>query len=176
VNNLINDSGLNSGNGKHGASWTHMWLGNSNDESTLLTFDLGSAFYITSSDIWQYNKTGSEDRGAKDFKILGSTDGINFTAITNATLEKSVDGAAGRLAHNILFNAISETQYIRFDILSNHGHSNYVGLSEVKFNSAPYIPSSSVSAVPVPAAAWLFGTALIGLFRFNKRRATVPTS
>ncbi|MCP3675834.1 MAG: PEP-CTERM sorting domain-containing protein [Gammaproteobacteria bacterium] len=28
----------------------------------------------------------------------------------------------------------------------------------------------SVSAVPVPAAFWLFGTALIGLIGFSKRR------
>ena len=33
--------------------------------------------------------------------------------------------------------------------------------------------SLSVSAVPVPAAVWLFGTALLGLFGFGKRRKTV---
>jgi hypothetical protein len=31
---------------------------------------------------------------------------------------------------------------------------------------------SEVSAVPIPAAAWLFGTALIGLVGFSKRRKT----
>jgi len=30
-----------------------------------------------------------------------------------------------------------------------------------------------VSAIPIPAAVWLFGTALIGLFGFSKRRKTV---
>jgi len=30
----------------------------------------------------------------------------------------------------------------------------------------------SVSPVPVPAAIWLFGTALIGLVGFNKRKAS----
>jgi hypothetical protein len=174
VKSIINGSGLNSGNGKHSAGWPDMWLGNSNGGLAWLTFDLGGVFSIASSDIWQYSKTGSEDRGARDLEILGSTDGIDFTSITNTTLAKSVNGAEGILAQNILFNAISETQYVRFEILSNYGHSSYVGLSEVKFNSAPYVASSSISAVPVPAAAWLFGTALIGLFGFNKPRETAP--
>jgi hypothetical protein len=29
---------------------------------------------------------------------------------------------------------------------------------------------SSIPAVPIPAAVWLFGTAMIGLFGFGKRR------
>ena len=33
-----------------------------------------------------------------------------------------------------------------------------------------FIDTSAVSAVPVPAAVWLFGTALIGLIGFGKRR------
>jgi hypothetical protein len=173
VSSLINGNGLNIGNGEHSRSWTDMWLGDMKDGFAQLTFDLGGIFSITSSDIWQYGG-GFLDRGAKDLEILGSTDGKDFTSITNTTLAKSSSAAEGRLAQNILFNAISETQYIRFDILSNYGPSNYVGLSEVKFNSAPYVASSSISAVPVPAAAWLFGTALIGLFGFNKPRETAP--
>ena len=31
-------------------------------------------------------------------------------------------------------------------------------------------PSGGIPPVPVPAAVWLFGTALIGLFGFGKRR------
>ena len=40
--------------------------------------------------------------------------------------------------------------------------------SEIAFDDVQL----SVSAVPVPAAAWLFGTALIGLVGFGKRRKT----
>ncbi|MDC1288316.1 VPLPA-CTERM sorting domain-containing protein [Gammaproteobacteria bacterium] len=35
------------------------------------------------------------------------------------------------------------------------------------------IDIARVSPVPVPAAVWLFGTALVGLFGFNKRRKAV---
>ena len=33
--------------------------------------------------------------------------------------------------------------------------------------------AASVSAVPIPAAAWLFGTALLGLIGFGKRRSRI---
>ena len=35
-----------------------------------------------------------------------------------------------------------------------------------------YLSAMTVSPVPVPAAVWLFGTALLGLVGFNKRRKT----
>lgn len=39
-------------------------------------------------------------------------------------------------------------------------------------NEEFYVSGMAVSAVPVPAAIWLFGTAFIGLVGFNKRRKT----
>jgi hypothetical protein len=52
---------------------------------------------------------------------------------------------------------------------------NYCGLRRADDNTPSpnttfAIWSPSVSAVPVPAAVWLFGTALIGLVGFGKRR------
>jgi hypothetical protein len=41
--------------------------------------------------------------------------------------------------------------------------------SEIAFDNVQL----SVSAVPAPAAAWLFGTALVGLVGFGKRRKLV---
>ena len=39
--------------------------------------------------------------------------------------------------------------------------------------SAAYGDFSPVSAVPVPAAVWLFGTALVGLVGFSKRKSRI---
>ena len=55
----------------------------------------------------------------------------------------------------ILFNKIT--------ISANTGIGSY-NLDNLQFNAAP------LSAVPVPAAVWLFGTALFGLIGFSKRR------
>jgi hypothetical protein len=45
------------------------------------------------------------------------------------------------------------------------GEAEIVGLAFDNFS-----PASSLNPVPVPAAVWLFGTALIGLVGFSKRR------
>jgi hypothetical protein len=34
-----------------------------------------------------------------------------------------------------------------------------------------YVRDSNVSSVPVPAAVWLFGSGLVGLMGFNRKRA-----
>jgi len=36
------------------------------------------------------------------------------------------------------------------------------------------ISAAAVSAVPVPAAAWLFGGALMSLFGANRRKSVLP--
>jgi hypothetical protein len=38
-------------------------------------------------------------------------------------------------------------QYINFDIHSNHGAPGYVGLAEVKFFGAPYVPPGTVVTI-----------------------------
>ena len=72
----------------------------------------------------------------------------------------SADSQTGRFYGftNSLFNKIT--------ISADTGAGNY-NLDNLQFNAAP------LSTVPVPAAAWLFGTALIGLVGFSKRRKAV---
>ena len=54
------------------------------------------------------------------------------------------------------------------------------GASSLLFPSSPLYSNSGLafppSPVPVPAAVWLFGTALIGLVGFSKRRKSAITS
>ena len=49
---------------------------------------------------------------------------------------------------------------------------NIAGGSNVSNNYQFYISTVSISAVPVPAAAWLFGSGLLGLAGVARRRAT----
>ena len=160
-NNLIDGSGLSGG--LHGTEYNTMWLNGSEGADGELTFDLGGTYAITSSDIWQYNATCCGlDRGVKDFDILASTNGVDFTYITSATLTRSPDGNSGIPAQNIAF--ATTASYIRFDIQSNYGAQMYTGLSEVRFNGEP----ASIT-VPEPMSVLLIGLGLVGMGLIRKR-------
>lgn len=63
----------------------------------------------------------------------------------------------------------------QFPVLSNFvGHTfEFISLADPKnkMNETEfYINTLTVSTVPVPAAAWLFGSALLGFFGFKRRR------
>jgi len=72
------------------------------------------------------------------------------------------------------------------DVSSNFSHNIFdddFGLNVVDVDSAGNIlslagrgvidPGSGLNPVPVPAAVWLFGTALIGLVGFGKRKSKI---
>jgi len=61
----------------------------------------------------------------------------------------------GKVGQNILFTADSGAQF------RDDGTNDYA------------FAGIEVSAVPIPAAAWLFGSALIGLIGFSKRKSRV---
>lgn len=66
---------------------------------------------------------------------------------------------------NFTFTALNDFTDLKF-VVSNFG--------DTFFDSSLYvdnIASGPVSAVPVPAAVWLFGSGLAGLLGFNRKRA-----
>ena len=68
--------------------------------------------------------------------------------------------SAGYTSHSLLFTAISNVSSLRFEnIYFGDDWGNY-----------PHLDNVAVNVVPIPAAAWLFGTALIGLIGFSRRR------
>jgi hypothetical protein len=154
---LINNSGLSGG--LHGTDYRDMWMSGEWDTTPWLVFDLGNLCTITSTDIWQYNADFALNRGVNNFDILGSTDNISFSPITNANL--AIGPGVSVPAQNIVFNTVA--QYIKFDVLCNHGHTVFTGLSEVKFNG---------TVVPVPGAGLLgiIGLGLAGA-KLGRRRA-----
>lgn len=65
---------------------------------------------------------------------------------------------------SLLGFALFEDQAMTRPVLDGVTITNSAG------ESVPLITLSSPNPVPLPAAAWFFGTALIGLFGFNRRR------
>ena len=72
---------------------------------------------------------------------------------------------------------------VGYDVTTGYaGDGNGIGsfslsagqILEIAYNNEEfYVSAMEVSAVPVPAAIWLFGTALIGLVGFGKRKVGV---
>ena len=63
----------------------------------------------------------------------------------------------GYESHTLQFMALSDTTTLSFTNIGS-------------FFTYPHIDNVAVNVVPVPAAIWLFSTALIGLVGFSKRR------
>ena len=96
---------------------------------------------------------------------LGSLDTTKFGIITDSfRVPYGFAGTSGSFVHVFLDDATSPFLDVVDDALALAG-----GLPGEK----PYASFIEVSAVPVPAAIWLFGTALIGLVGFSKRKSRI---
>ena len=129
-----------------------------------VTFDLGSNVDLAAAYIWQFAQDNNTGRGVKDFSILvSSTDsGNNFVPVSVVpfSLVQSTDQASGPVymepVQTISFSA-SNVRRVQFAIASdwNGSASDYVGLSEVRFESV----------VPEPISLAVLSLAGLGLMR-----------
>jgi hypothetical protein len=159
VNNLINGSGLSGG--LHNGDFHNKWLTNTTSTGQL-TFDFGSVFNVTSTEIWNYGPgcCGNE-RSTKDLAIQSSLDGITWTSVGTYVLSQPVtDPFSGEA---IALNTTA--RYFKFDLNSTYAPSNYIGLSEVQFFSAAAVPE------PETYAMLLAGLGLVG-FAARRRQKT----
>ena len=163
ANNLINGSGLSGG--LHDTNWKNMWQTTWDDVPHYLVFDLGQTVSLTGTQVWQYAADFSypwyeTDRGVKDLGVSISLDGVNFTQVTDAVLERHILNADNRqepFAAQIVA-LTGNARYVRFDLNSNYG-SAWTGLSEVRFSAA--VPE---------AATWAMMIAGFGLVGAAARR------
>lgn len=110
--------------------------------------------YILEFDFGRAGQNG--DTAALQVEILN----MGGSSLVDDIVSDSNGGFPGDYSpFSYFFIALSTETTLRFTDKSIGGNSFDVLLDDV-----------SVSAVPVPAALWLFGTALIGLLGFNKRR------
>ena len=90
-------------------------------------------------------------------------------------MKNYVEGEEGFF--NPPFNDVRYSFARNYDVEGLSVGLDFAALGHIQNGSPDYtflVPFSwakwSPSPVPIPAAAWLFGTALIGLFGFSKRR------
>jgi len=171
ANNAINQSGLSTGYTSgvtdfdtYTASATAQvtsgdtWFSSPGLSSGNFDLDLGSVNTIGSMALW--NESQGIGQGVNSFNLFSD---IN-SSFSSATLLGSFNAFEGSIFAQIFNFVETEAQFIRLEILSNHGASCCTGIMEIAFEEG-----SSVSEVPVPAAVWLMGSGLLGLMGFNRK-------
>lgn len=166
ITDAIDGSGLDSlGLSGNILSETHDNMG-ANDgpyflapNATVLTFDLGGSADINAIHIWNYTRTGEQDRGVRNFSIFTSTNGVDFSASGVTFTDFDVvpyTGVTQRVSvqSRSLSATLSGITHIQFQSLTNHGDTTYTGFGEIRFG-----------AVPEPSAALLGGLGALLLLR-----------
>lgn len=152
----------NEGSSNLSQTWQHNF---SVQHLTLLTFDFDNGSLITT---FNYPTAGTlfsaggflTDASGNLTNIF--TSWTPFGAINSAGV--TTNGAGGTYGWNLFENAAFNYRDADGDILLP-SNDNLAILDNVNIGWTPV----AVSAVPVPAAVWLMGSALIGLFGFRKK-------
>lgn len=150
--NTINENGLHfDGTDTHTvwpqeAAWTTDW--NAPIADQFVTYDMGVSVNPATLlvRIWNNNEPGWLHAGIKDLDILVSTDGITFSSLGVSVLAQGPGANNVDYSEMLSFTPGSAFQYIKLDVLANHGAVEVVGLAEVKFYA---------NEVPEPASMLL---------------------
>lgn len=157
LENLTNGSGLSSFSetATHDDQFPNMWISNTDITTGTLTFNLGDLYSVNSAFVWNYNdECCGLDRGVREMTVETSEDGINFNNLLGSVILSQ--GTGELIFADALNLADVTTKYIRFNILSNYGASDYTGLSEVQFEG-------ELAPVPTPVPEPETGIGLFGL-------------
>ena len=120
--------------------------------------------------------------GFYDTESISFSDGLNIidnTNITGGRLQYKTD-SLGNIFDWFIYARSNVNDFIYIETINSSsiafvwdlGLQNSSGIEDrgwVSDNSGSW----SVSPVPIPAAAWLFGSALLGFFGFSRRKAKV---
>ena len=88
--------------------------------------------------------------GARTVNIFG------LDSFNNILFSDSLTATSSWVYHGLNWTGISKFKW------SVAGGNSNIGIDDFSYN---------ISAVPVPAAAWLFGSALLGFFGFSRKKA-----
>lgn len=138
------------------------WFAADGTYSEVIDYDLGVLFNVDKIAIWN-----EESWGTDSVNIFASTDST-FTSSTSLGSFSLTDNPfeAPYLADVLTFSPVF-AQFFRIEVFGSIGDA--VSLGEVAFST------STVSAVPIPAAAFLFAPALLG-FMGLRRKAKITVA
>ena len=158
--NKLGDDGIGDGVGIGNDEITGLFglTDPSGPSGQILRLEFDTVVYISNFDFLDLYVDRNDDRNREQVRI--SIDGIADPFIVNATGSFGEGGYArlDLLALGPILGQVIEFTAFNGDLLMDDTNNDYA------------FAAMTISAVPVPAAAWLFGTALIGLAGFSKRR------
>lgn len=148
VNNLVNNSGIRTAGSTPGnetpttyditakhtrdANAIDQYHTNTGDPTPTITFALGGTFSLNAIHIWNGNQTNLTSRGVKQFDILVSTDGVNFTEVRSDQILTQSPNNTFISAQTFDLTGNNGITHVRLKVDSNYGNA-YTGLSEVMF-------------------------------------------
>jgi hypothetical protein len=176
--NIINQSGLSAGytsgvtdfaayvasvthdgTGTGSGGTTSGFTGNNSAPPAQFSFDLGAPLQIDAIAFWDTDNPGS----VTSFDLYADTDQDfgNGAGTYLGTFNPTAGGSQPSSAQVFTFSSVY-TRYVHLEAtsLATAGLKN-AGIGEVAFRSG---------TVPIPAAAWLFGSGLMGLLAVSRRR------
>ena len=150
-------------------------LDRSNEEITLISWLLNGTNYLYSSDqhtldfVEYSNDIRIEVDG--DTRLTGAKDFFDAPGIGDWDIDKLIDNDKideSFYADTGIFTVleVSGEDSIRFSFIMTDGSDNLSGSGCIGYSNCGLAPS----AVPVPAAAWLFGSSLLGLVGIGRRK------
>jgi len=132
--------------------------GISNFGVTVFTgMDVGTNYYAHSE--WNVKGEGL---------LVGFTDGVPIFADIDSVTDSNPFGTEG-----VNYYTHSETSTLTFTALAGQVYSIYLGGNDGAGYSGPhdgYVMNIQTSLVPLPAAAWFFGSGLLGMFGWGRRK------
>jgi len=162
------DNGIGIGNGdnpEHTAS--------NNGDRELFLIEFSQSVTVNSASITEWgNDPGTSNRGDSDVEYWGGTGAFNL------------DNLGTRFEDGILSDVLSDGQRRDVSFDNGLGSISWLLFGPESFNSsigtqaaADYIKlrtiDFNVTAVPIPAAIWLMGSALLGLAGLNRKRGKI---
>jgi hypothetical protein len=132
------DLSSNDINGTHNeTNVNNMWLSNGSIVNQYIIFELPDIYDLSKIYLWNYYESASlKTRSINSFHVTISSDNIVWTNPSSGNSQVAAIAtldAGSNIIMETLNMSSSNTHYIRFDIDTNHGDANYLGIAEVRF-------------------------------------------
>ncbi|UCD49023.1 MAG: discoidin domain-containing protein, partial [Phycisphaerales bacterium] len=147
--NTVNGSGLNA-NGEHSINAMDMWLATPGAEPLWIQYEFDRLYQLHQMLVWNYNVQFELvlGFGLKDVTVEYSTDGVEWTVLTDAVFAQAPAQTGYAANTTVDFGGVA-ARFVRLRVGSGYGPLGQFGLSEVQFL---YIPTHPREPQPTDGA------------------------